>query len=240
MKIYITLLLLLPFQLSFAQLDWKEDTFDGIANSDKKVVFFDDFSTTNAFWKKSDFEKTITAIENGKCKLSSVKSEQMIWQELVMDKDGFELEIKISSEKNKTGEPLKIILAGSKDDYLTFELKPEGSYTSNVVRGDVVTPLINECKSTAINIDANIVTIRKIDKSIYFFVNGQLLASRVFPPLSGYRFGVATDTKNSVLLEYFLMSDLIKSRRNADFNAKDGEDNSLIDREEKGRYKMKQ
>ena len=32
----------------------------------KKVIFFDDFSTDNAFWKKSDHEKIKTEINNGK------------------------------------------------------------------------------------------------------------------------------------------------------------------------------
>lgn len=235
MKTYFIIILLLPFQCLFAQDDWNVERYEGVPTTAKKVIFFDDFSTDNAFWKKSDHEKIKTEINNGKCTFAASKTEQTIWQELVMDKDGYELEVKLSSAKNKTKEPLKILLAGSKGEMLTFEIKPEGSYAANITRSGVTTALINEHPSVHIKQDANKVMIRVVDNSIYFFINEHLVATRPLPPLKGYRFGIVATPKNPVIVDYFIMTDLIKSRRNADFTEKDA---VIEDKEEKSRHKM--
>lgn len=235
MKTTFAILFLLTFNSIFAQIDWNAELYDGVPSSDKKVIFFDDFSNDDAFWKKSDFEKAKTVIKDGHCTFSASKTEQIIWQELVMDKDGYELEVKLTSAKGKTKEPLTVLLAGSKEERLTFEIKPEGSYSATVTRSTGTTTLIQERPSVHIKQDANKIMIRVIDNLIYFFINENLVATRPLPPLKGYRYGVVVAPRNPVIIDYFIMSDLVKSRRNADFTGKDA---YIEEKEEKSRHKM--
>jgi hypothetical protein len=84
MKLHLsTLLLLFPFQILTAQIDWKSENYIGISDANKKVIFFDDFSETKIQWKKSHFEKTVMDIEKNECTLTANKEEQIIWQDLI-------------------------------------------------------------------------------------------------------------------------------------------------------------
>lgn len=237
MKYTTTLLLLLPFQILTAQIDWKNDDYNGIPDVNKKVMFFDDFSDAKKQWKVSDFEKTTMTIEENKCTLTANKEEQIIWRDLVMDKDGYEVEVRFKSEKDKSKEPLTLMLAGSKNEFFTFEITPDGTYASNIVKDGVKTPLVNENTSVHIIKEGyNKVTVRVVDKILYFFVNENLIATRPLPPLSGYRFGILASPKNSVVIDYFIMSDLIKPRRNADMM--ETPPNIIPTREDKSKHKM--
>lgn len=238
MKLHLsTLLFLLPFQILTAQIDWKNDDYIGIPDVNKKVIFFDDFSDTKIQWKKSDFEKAVMDFEKNECTLTANKEEQIIWQDLIMDKDGYEVEVRFKSAKDKTKEPLTLVLAGSKDEFFTFEITPEGTYAANIVKSNVKTPLLQE--STTVHLDKddfNKITVRAVDKLLYFFINENLIATRPLPPLRGYRFGILSSPKNPIILDYFIMSDLIKSRRNADIM--EISPNIIPTREEKSKRKM--
>lgn len=237
MKYTTTLLLLLPFQILTAQLDWKNDDYFGIPDANKKVIFFDGFSDAKMQWKKSDFEKATTTLEDNKCTFNATKEEQVIWQDLIMDKDGYEVEVRFKSEKDKNNEPLTVVLAGSKNEFFTFEITPDGTYASNIVKDNIKTPLVNENTSVHIVKDAfNKITVRAVDKVLYFFINENLIATRPMPTLSGYRFGILASPKNSIVIDYFIMSDLIKPRRNADIM--EAPSNIIPSREDKSKRKM--
>jgi hypothetical protein len=232
-----TLLLLLPFQILIAQIDWENTHYSGIPDVNKKVIFFDDFSDTEIQWKKSNFEKTTVNIKNNKCNLTANKEDQIIWQDLIMDKDGYEVEVRFKSEKNKKGEPLTLVLAGSKNEFFTFEIRPEGNYAANIVKGDIKISLLE--KNTTVHIkkdNFNKIMVRAVDQLLYFFINENLVATHPLPSLNGYRFGVLVSPKNPVIVDYFIMCDLIKSGRKADIM--DISPNIIPTREDKSRYKM--
>lgn len=235
MKYFITTLILLSCQYAFSQTDWKPNQYHGIPSAEKKVFFFDGFSNENESWKKSDFEKTTMDIDDGKCQLSASKEDQIIWQDLIMDKDGYEFEVKLSSTKNKEKEPLQIMLKGSKTDMLTFNLYPEGNFSISLLKRGTETTIKEKRPSVHIKKDANRVLVREVDGALYFFINENLVTSISTPSISGYRFGVIVTPKNPVTIDYVIMSDLVKSRRNADYTEKNGK---MIDKEERSRYKM--
>jgi hypothetical protein len=238
MKLHLSaLLFLLPFQIITAQIDWRNDDYIGISDANKKVIFFDDFSDTKIQWKKSDFEKTITNIEKNECLLTASKEKQIIWQDLVMDKDGYEVEVRFKSAKDKTKELLTLVLAGSKNEFFTFEITPEGTYAANIVRDNVKVPLLQENTTVYLDKDDfNKITVRAVDKLLYFFINENLIATRPLPPLKGYRFGILVSPKNPIIVDYFIMSDLIKSRRNADIV--EISPNKIPSKEDNSRRKM--
>lgn len=235
MKYLFTTLLLLSFQYVFAQVDWKPNQYHGIPSVEKKVIFFDDFSNTDESWKKSDFQKTTTDIDDGKCKLSASKEDQMIWQDLIMDKDGYEFEVKLSSTKNKEKEPLKLVLKGSKTDMLTFNLYPEGNFSITLINRGTKTTIKENRPSVHITKGSNKLLVREIDGTLYFFINENYVTSISTLSINGYRFGIIATPKNPVTINYVIMSDLVKSRRNTDFTGKNGE---ILDKEERSRYKM--
>jgi hypothetical protein len=238
MKLHLsTLLLLFPFQILTAQIDWKSENYIGISDANKKVIFFDDFSETKIQWKKSHFEKTVMDIEKNECILTANKEEQIIWQDLIMDKDGYEVEVRFKSTKDKTKEPLTLVLAGSKNEFFTFEITPEGTYAANIIKDDTKISLIEENTTVHINKDNfNKITVRAVDKLLYFFINENLIATRPLPPLRGYRFGVLVSPKNPIIIDYFIMSDLIKSHKKADIM--EVSPNVIPTREDKSRRKM--
>lgn len=238
MKIYIpTLLFLLPLQILPNQTDWIVDHYIGIPDANKKVIFFDGFSDTKTQWKKSDFQKTITEVKENECTLTANKESQIIWQDLVMDKDGYEIEVRFKSKKDKIEEPLTLILAGSKNEFIAFEIMPEGSYAANIIKGYVKIPLLNEVSTVHINReDFNKVTIRSINKLLYFFINEHLIATCPLPLLKGYRFGVMATPKNPIIIDYLIMSDLIKPRQNTYTIKKPP--SITPNKEQKSRYKM--
>lgn len=213
--------------------DWYAENYQGIPSDDIKVIFFDDFNDDSRFWKKSDFKKAKILIENGTCELTA-KGEEQIWQEFVMDKDGFELETSIRFGKSKSDEPLNLFIGGSRERMLTFSIFPDGTYKATLIDGDSKKDYISKTPSASINLDENKITIRKVDNTLHLFINEQLTASRTIPNLTGYRYGFTT-SKNDLIINYFIMSDLVRDNRNADFTMKNGEP---IDVEEKGRYKM--
>ncbi len=212
---------------------WLPESYDGIPQDDVKILFFDDFTNDKEFWKKSDFKAVKLDIDEGICELKA-KGEQQIWQEFIMDKDGFELETVITFGKTKGNEPLNLFLFGSKTQMLTFSIYPSGHYKSTIINSKNKKDYIGYTASKSINQKDNKITIRKVDGMLYFFINEQLIASRPLPKVSGFRYGFST-TKNQLNIKYFIMSDLVRDNRNTDFNMKDGE---LIDVEEKSRFKM--
>ncbi|MFK7946691.1 MAG: hypothetical protein AB8G11_03800 [Saprospiraceae bacterium] len=235
MKYLMTTLILLSCQYIFAQVDWKPNQYHGVPSAEKKVIFFDDFSNENESWKKSDFEKTTTIIEDGECKLSASREEQIIWQDLVMDKDGYDFEVNLSSTKGKEKEPLKIMLKGSKTEMITFDLYPEGNFSINLLKNGATTTIKNKRPSVHIKNDVNKVLVREVNSVLYFFINENFVTSISTPSINGYRFGIIVAPKNPITINYVIMSDLVKSRRNADYTEKNGE---ILDKEERSRYKM--
>jgi hypothetical protein len=233
MKIAALIILFTASFVSTNVFEWNPEEYHGISDDDVKVIFFDDFTNNKKFWKKSDFKKTKISIESGSCHLSA-KEEQQIWQEFVMDKDGFELETSFRSAKPKSKKPLNVFICGSRDKMLTFSIFPDKTYKVSLIEGDSKKDFIKKTPSAFINTTNNKITIRKVDETLYFFINEQLTATHTFPNLSGYRYGFTT-SKNDIVIDYFIMSDLVKDKRNADFNMKNGEP---IDVEERGRYKM--
>ncbi len=237
MKTWYTLSLSLLFLLPLHAQDWNLETYDGIPSKNKKIAFFDDFSGTDKSWKKSDFQNTLNSMDKGECLVESKQSEQIFWQDLIMDKGGFELEVRIASQKAKTKEPITIVLAGSKENMLTFEIKPEGTYRADVTKNGAETDFIGEQASTSIKTDYNKITIRQFNNEIYFFINEQLVANRPFPPLTGYRFGILVTPKNPVIVDYFLMNHLLETKGSADFSSEKGGESTLT-KEERSRHKM--
>jgi hypothetical protein len=154
-----------------------------------------------------------------------------------MDKDGYEVEVRFKSTKDKTKEPLTLVLAGSKNEFFTFEITPEGTYAANIIKDDTKISLIEENTTVHINKDNfNKITVRAVDKLLYFFINENLIATRPLPPLRGYRFGVLVSPKNPIIIDYFIMSDLIKSHKKADIM--EVSPNVIPTREDKSRRKM--
>lgn len=235
MKYLFTTLILISFQYASAQIEWKPNQYHGVPSAEKKVIFFDDFSNEDESWKKSDFQKTTTEIKKGKCHLSASKDNQTIWQDLIMDKDGYEFEVKLSSTKNKEKEPLRVMLKGSKTDMLTFDIYPEGNFSITLQKRGTETIIKEKRPSVHINKESNKLMVREVGGALYFFINENFVTSISTPSISGYRFGVLVTPKNPVSIDYVIMSDLVKSRRNADYTEKEGK---TIHKEERSRYKM--
>lgn len=235
MKYIFTSIILLSFQSIFAQIDWKPDQYQGIPSTSKKVIFFDDFSATDESWKKSDFQRTDMDIEDGKCDLSASKGNQYIWQDLIMDKDGYDFEVKLSSTKNKSKEPLKIVLKGSKTEMLILNIFPKGDYSIVWSQRGKETAIQEKRSSVYIEESSNKVLVREVDGALYLFINEKFVTSMSVPSLEGYRFGVLATPKNPVTIDYVIMSDLIKLKRNIDFGTKG---DAMIDKEERSKYKM--
>jgi hypothetical protein len=217
-------------------LEWQPSLYNGIFPDDAKVIFFDDFQNTDKSWKQSDHKLLNMSINAGNALLNAKKQEQFLWQELVMDRDGFELETRLSSPKGKADEPLTVLISGSRDRWLTFEVFPKGIFQVNLHNGGEVTALVETSPLNAIKKGANKLTVRKVDKTLYFFINEAFAASSPLPPNLGYRYGFIVNDKSEVNVDYFLMSDLVRSRRNADTYQEKGL--LFIPKEERSRPKI--
>jgi hypothetical protein len=233
MKVTTLIILLTASIFSTNTFEWQPKDYHGIPADDVKIIFFDGFSDDSEFWKKSDFKKAKVEIENSQCHFSA-KEEEHIWQDFVMDKDGFELETSISFGKTKSSDPLHLFIGGTRDKMLTYSIYPDGYFEASLINGESKEHYLSKTRTTNIKQKNNKITIRKVDDILHFFINEKLMASRPFPNISGYRYGFST-SKNDLIINYFIMSDLVRDKRNADFTMKNGE---IIDFEERGRYKM--
>lgn len=233
MKVTTLIMLLTASIFSTNTFEWQPEDYHGIPADDVKIIFFDGFNDDSKFWKKSDFKKAKVEIENSQCYFFA-KGEEHIWQDFVMDKDGFELETSISFGDKKSTAPLHLFIGGTRDKMLTCSIYTDGYFEANLIDGQSKKVYIPKTRMMNITPSNNKITIRKVDEMLYFFVNEILVTARPFPNISGYRYGFTT-SKNDLLINYFIMSDLVRDKRNADFTMKNGE---IIDFEERSRYKM--
>ena len=175
---FIISLLCLTFAYAQTPFEWNGAVYNGIAEKYRYLGFYADFKGTemDSAWKCTIKPEFFTAkIENDILKVHSKENERFVFYrnfQIDTDKD-FEINLEVKSTMNISG-----LVWGKKNDLqYEFVFNPSKQViirsTANGFSQDTYrTPQVSDA---VLSEEFNTLTLRKLDKIYYFFVNGTLV-----------------------------------------------------------------
>ncbi len=257
-KVIMVLLLAFQFTVSHAQKSYYD-----YSESKKAIVLDEDFNDNSLGWLERADESSAYDISNGKYGIESKNDQaKLVFKAFNLNPEmDFEIETSIKFEFGKESKPAGLIWGYADDGDHEFFITKNGYYRLvEYYDGDYHYRTEYE-PIESINPDGyNQLTIRKVNNTVYFFVNKTFVHSLLHKEFYGNKIGFYTSSSSRISADYIKVSYLntgdagdynkIASKRttivndkfiNSDFgwfeeNDDDGEDAYII---EKGHYMLK-
>jgi len=220
-KHLLSLLLIFSVETIFAQ-SFSPAIYDGIPSASKKKLYTTDFySNSNNEWTVGSNEKYSGEVSDGVYIWQSFTDEaQVTWKnfETLDENSSFEIEASIKYISGKISDENALIWGKSSVGEFDFGFNGNGSYTSSeYIKGSGYTDIIPWTRSELINKNSfNVLTIRKVDKVMYFFVNKNLVHTMTARPFYGTKIGFQAGALCKMHIDYINIYQISKSGGNSD------------------------
>lgn len=223
-KTYSTLILVYFFttNLAMGQAQWDIVHYDGIPELDKHLVFEDNFSEkAQKTWQSNDRQKTKITHNKGTIYLASANNNRgVIWQDLKLSRDAdFEIEMTIRFVRGKREAFSYMFWEAANEKRIGFGISRQSMYKGVIYKDYRYTNFIRPRKYEFIETsDFNQVTVRKIGRKLYCFVNGALVETRNYHPAFGQFFGITVAPKSTIEVDNFSVRELREAPMSMDNN----------------------
>ena len=210
---FLLLLLLGNFTFVAGQGSWQAETYLGIPETDKHTIVFDEFHDNRNMWNlESRYMKM--RIEGGEFFCNNLqdgpisKSKEFVFNA----NQDYQIEIRMRYVRGGRETSLGMMFgADTKNNAFNFYYTPQGNYKITQYFKYKSTNLKSWMPHPSLASYAyNVLTVRKVGKTWYFFINKNLVHRSQALPLFGNEFGFLVSGKTSIEIDYFKIQELRK------------------------------
>jgi len=203
--------------LAFSQQSRKPNTYFGIADKYKEILFFDDFDRASNDWQEGKTIEGKIKIQFGFYNMESLTSHTLLVSKFFPfsgDTIDFEIETKIKFVKGNKQKWNAVFWGkngtSEKSQGYSFRFSGKGYY-SIVKMDNVLTPYLQwaedkDFKKTGFNK----FTVRKANKMYYFFLNQKLVHTANYEHFFGNNFGFQVAPGSLIQIDYIRITQLKK------------------------------
>jgi len=208
---FITLVYILI--ATFSSRIHSQSLYNDFQESKKKKIFFDDFNSNTNNWLLLDNENELISIENGtyiyESRDGQAKANYLPIK--INQKKNFEIELKIKFSQGEDNNSNGLAFGGSTNfmDRILFAFSGDGNYC--IAQFSPLKFLIPWTSSTEIHrTDYNLLTVRKVGKKYYFFINQILVETLQFQPFYGDKIGIHCNSNTKIHVDFLKVNYLKK------------------------------
>ncbi len=213
---------------SYGQSAVKPEAYDSYTSDKRTVLFYEEFTDNKNNWFLGIKENVwFQNLQDGSLFFQSFEDvPKEDFKEVYIDQDkDFEIELKIRLDKgiqNKFN-GLQWGKQASESRQFDFFFNGQGQYTIDKFTGTFTDFVPVTSTSLINNYTYNLLTVRKVGASYYFFLNKQLVHSMPFEPLFGNGVGFQVAEKSAVQIDYLMVWQLASGSTtgNLDLNIRD-------------------
>ena len=194
-----------------AQQNIQPQIYDGVSRSLKVSLFYDNFQNNNNNWNLKSSGTKIVQIKDKALSIETLHDKIGLLQEVqINENENFEIEARIKFVSGNSKRAFGIQWGSSPENnrYYSFIINPNQQFAISKYSGAYINfkhGIDNNIKSN----DYNIITIRKIDNMLYFFLNKKLVHSMEYRMFYGNQFGIQSAGENHILIDYFKIDQLV-------------------------------
>jgi len=216
MKTLISYLQTAFIMLVLLQFANGQSNYSDIPLSYKNQVFFDDFSDNRTEWSLATDGIFVRKIENGNLFLQSKNDmAQLLSKSIPFDETkDFEIETKIKFLTGTETSGNALLWGKTEEKDYGFYYTVSKSFKIAKYDNGYVDFIPFKSTESIKKFEYNKLTIRKVGKTIYFFMNESLLYNMPFEPFFGKRIGFQVATNSQINVDYLLISTLSSARSN--------------------------
>ncbi|MEM6633659.1 MAG: caspase family protein [Bacteroidota bacterium] len=190
---------------------WQPGSYLGVPDKDRHTIVFDEFHDNRNMWNL-DSRYMDMRISGGEFFCSNLhnnpipKSKEFI----LSPKVDYQIEIRMRYVRGEKNTSLGMIFgADSKGNSFNFNYTPQGSYKISQYYNYRNTNLKNWMPHSSLSSHAyNVLSVRKVGKTWYFFINKNLVHKSEALPLFGNEFGFLISGRTSIEIDYFKIQEL--------------------------------
>jgi hypothetical protein len=200
-----------------AQKGFQVQNYEGILPVNKKIIYDYQFKTDKNDWKSDDTTKKIIQVENGFLVINSKRANINECRKTVFNEnEDFEIELRIKYKSGNTKRSFGLIWGNSDDSkrYFSFTVNANGMFAINKFTGAYISYIQPVVSDYANYDDFNKLTLRKVDKYVYFFLNEKLVHSMQYFMSFGSNTGIIVAADLEVLVDYLKICKLDLSIKN--------------------------
>ena len=193
------------------QVTWQPDAYMGVPESDRHTVVFDEFHDNRNNWNLESRYMRMH-IEGGEFSCDNLRAEPISKvKDFVFDSNkDYQIEIRMRYVRGGKNTSLGLIFgADTKSNSFNFYYTPQGNYKITQYYNFRSTSLKNWIPHPSLASYAfNMLTVRKVGKNWFFFINKKLVHKSQALPLFGKAFGFLVSGNTSIEVDYFKIQEL--------------------------------
>ncbi|WP_159949832.1 caspase family protein [Polaribacter septentrionalilitoris] len=191
--------------------------YSAFATKDKEYIFEDQFSNNNNSWSTGTSGKTYGRVSNGTYLWKSYQ-EKSSWtshKNIYIDqKRDFEIEARMKYVSGKKTSGIMLKWGSDSSENYNIEFNGNGKYwIGSYVDGEYIASKSWTASSYINKETYNKLTVRKIGKKYYFFINEKYLHAMDYRAFFGDKVGFTTPPQSSIEIDYLKINYLDKNNK---------------------------
>ena len=215
--VIICLVLFNSISVINAQENQQVQKYNGISNSNKKIIYSDDFKNSNSNWKTDNSYSGNIKLEQGNLLLESYKGKYTAIQTIeINENEDFQIETELKYLSGNTKRAFGIQWGRSEkgDHFFSFMINSAKQFAISKFSGAYINYKQERSSALIKPNEYNKITIRKINNFIYFFLNENLVYNMEYKLGYGKQIALLTTGENKVYVKYINVYSINNSIKN--------------------------